>query len=108
MVIENVERQKAAREKSLERIRAVGSSRRRLISTTSTTSNGLPNGLDPSILVNGSSTGNENEEGRVEGSRIGERGHLDVDDLVQFIQGPAKSTRGKNSLRGKRRTGAKR
>lgn len=42
---------------------------------------------------------------------IGARGHLDVDELVKYIQGntPSKPARGaKNSLRGKRRTGAKR
>lgn len=46
-----------------------------------------------------------------EASRIGERGHLDVDELVKYIQGngSSKPSRGgKNSLRGKRRTGAKR
>lgn len=43
-------------------------------------------------------------------SKIGEKGHMDVDELVKFIQGgPAKGpSRGKNALRGKRRTGAKR
>jgi protein TIF31 len=47
-------------------------------------------------------------------SRIGERGHLDLDELVKYIQGasPAKansgSGRSNKGLRGKRRTGAKR
>lgn len=51
------------------------------------------------------------EKGEGEAPAIGERGHLDVDELVKYIQGntPSKPTRGaKNSLRGKRRTGAKR
>lgn len=49
--------------------------------------------------------------GATEGPAIGERGHLDVDELVKYIQGntPSKPARGaKNNLRGKRRTGAKR
>jgi protein TIF31 len=45
-----------------------------------------------------------------EASRIGVKGHLEVDELVKFItgegEGPKRSS--KNALRGKRRTGAKR
>ncbi len=45
--------------------------------------------------------------------RIGEKGHMDVDSLVKFIQGAQGGagqgkSRGKNALRGKKRTGAKR
>ncbi len=46
--------------------------------------------------------------------RIGEKGHMDVDSLVKFIQGSqsgstsSNKTKGKNALRGKKRTGAKR
>jgi len=112
-VVENVKRQKVAREKSHERIRAVaGSSRRRLagpgvvghgLGGVSATGAGLVNGG----RVNGGATGVIGVEGA---SRIGERGHLDVDELVKFIGGfgTGKAARGKNSLRGKRRTGAKR
>ena len=97
-VVENVERQKeagkAAKERQTERLRLVqakvaGSTRGRLASAGQNVEAGL----------------------EVEASRIGERGHLDVDELVRFIQGPGKTgggARGKNSLRGKRRTGAKR
>lgn len=46
------------------------------------------------------------------GIKIGERGHMDVDELVKYIQGAVPSNKpargAKNSLRGKRRTGAKR
>ncbi|KLT45006.1 hypothetical protein CC85DRAFT_255915 [Cutaneotrichosporon oleaginosum] len=43
--------------------------------------------------------------------KIGERGHMDVDELVKYIQGAVpsnKPARGAKNLRGKRRTGAKR
>ncbi|GMK54172.1 hypothetical protein CspeluHIS016_0107580 [Cutaneotrichosporon spelunceum] len=46
------------------------------------------------------------------GIKIGERGHMDVDELVKYIQGAVPSSKpargSKNNLRGKRRTGAKR
>ncbi len=107
-VVDNVERQKVSRDRGLERIRAVadGANRRRLAGTGPGANGGvLPASalaVNGGGLVNGAST--------VEVSRIGERGHLDVDELVKFIQGTgsAKSSRGKTGLRGKRRTGAKR
>ncbi len=125
-VVEGLERQKGVRERGLERIRQVaGSSRRRLVGGPSGGGSGLrgldangggvvandhgvvTNGGGPG--VNGVATSGTTARGVVEEvSRIGERGHLDVDELVKFIQGPSKSARGKNSLRGKRRTGAKR
>lgn len=116
-VVENVERQKAAgaqaREKQLERLHAAqarvgGSSVKRRLGST------LTQGADPTGKPGPGPSTSANSEAAAaavaEKSRIGERGHLDVDELVQFIQGgPTKSaSRGKNALRGKRRTGAKR
>ena len=111
-VLENVKRQKIARDKDMERTRAIaGSNRRRLGSGLGSGSRWILNmdgtgsksdrGVEGTTAVDGPAAGEET-------SRIGERGHLDVDELVKFIQGPTKSARGKNSLRGKRRTGAKR
>ena len=125
-VVENVERQKAVRDRGLERIRAVvGSSRKRLAAGSAAPNESGMNRANANLgnlaaingpglpSVNNSISGVSGMNGLGGGmveevSRIGERGHLDVDELVKFIQGPSKSTRGKNSLRGKRRTGAKR
>ena len=107
-VADNVERQKAlgdqARARQLERLHAtqsrVGGLRRRL---------GMPAGT----TVNGTSVNGSKPNGIEAPSKIGTRGHLDVDELVNFIQGgsgttSAQGTRAKHSLRGKRRTGSKR
>ncbi|ORY34328.1 putative eukaryotic translation initiation factor 3 subunit [Naematelia encephala] len=114
-VVEGFERQKTAveeqKKRQLERLHAaqarVGSSaaRKRLGS-------GILNGsVGNSTSTGATGTSNAQQVVSEETSRIGERGHLDVDELVRFIQGsPAKtsSTRGSKGLRGKRRTGAKR
>lgn len=119
-VVDNVERQKAAgaqaRERQLERLHAaqarVGgtSVKKRLGSTLgngSSGSSGKPEGIPPTGATVSAADAAAAAEAA---SRIGERGHMDVDELVKYIQGgPSKNpSRGKNALRGKRRTGAKR
>lgn len=115
-VVEN-ERQKAAgaqaREKQLERLQAtqvrVGgpSSRRRIVGDLPTAGSSSRSALGSAASAQ--TNGDALADAAVD-SRIGKRGHLDVDELVKFIQGgPSEgSPRGKNTLRGKRRTGAKR
>lgn len=117
-VMEDVEKRKAAtqqaRERQLERLhaaqaRVAATTRRRLTS-------GVSGGVGGGSAVAGSSAAGaaaaaEAERKVQEASRIGVKGHLDVDELVKFIEsegtgGGAK--RSKNALRGKRRTGAKR
>ena len=114
-VVENVEKQKVAgvpsRERQVERLHAAqarvgGGSVRRRLGSSLAGANGSSNATPGASAVTVPA-----DEIAASSSRIGERGHLDVDELVKFIQGgPAKSTtsRGKNNLRGKRRTGAKR
>ena len=111
-VVENVERQKVAgeqaRERQLERLHAaqarVGgpSIKKRLGPNIPSASVKVPAG-QPAVPASVEATAEE-------ASKIGEKGHLDVDELVKFIQGGPQKTpsRGKNALRGKRRTGAKR
>lgn len=70
---------------------------------------GLVNGMG-GLKLNGTNSV-PSVPSQAEQSRIGERGHLDVDELVQFIQGSSAGgakRSAKNALRGKRRTGAKR
>jgi len=71
--------------------------------------NGLMNG-SAGGGVNGSARGVNIAVDGTEPSRTGEKGHLEVDELVKFIQGgpTVGSGRGTKGLRGKRRTGAKR
>ena len=113
-VADNVERQKVAglmaRDRHLERLHLAqarvggGPARRQLMPM-------MTNGTATQSGVNGDAT---KVNGQAHGSRIGERGHLEVDELVNFIQGTPNTTsntnpaRAKHSLRGKRRTGAKR
>ena len=117
-VADSVERQKAigaqARDRQLDRLHALqGRSsntgiRRRLGPIGAASSAKVLSAINGNA-VNGVMTVAE------EKSKIGARGHLDVDELVNFIQGgesksgaSANAARAKNSLRGKRRTGAKR
>lgn len=133
-VVENVEKQKQAtqqaKERQLERLRAaqarVASTDRRRLATGTPTPLGAKSssaagpssvagvagvagpgeaGVSPSAVQDGTAAAQPQE-----GSRIGERGHLDVDELVKFIQGQGQPVKrsAKNALRGKRRTGAKR
>ncbi|KAK4689464.1 protein TIF31, partial [Tremellales sp. Uapishka_1] len=104
-VVENVEKQKEhslqQKKAHAERLAALSANKKRVVLNAEASTSAVA-GAAPGPAVAGA-----------EGSKIGERGHLDVDDLVKFIQGQGKSggganTRGKNSLRGKRRTGAKR
>jgi protein TIF31 len=128
-VVENVEKQKQAtqqaKERQLERLRAAqarvtSTDRRRLATGTPTTLGAKSSpgagpssvagpgeaGVSPSAVQDGAAAAGQPQEG----SRIGERGHLDVDELVKFIQGQGQPVKrsAKNALRGKRRTGAKR
>lgn len=115
-VVENVERQKAAgaqaKERQMERLNAAQSrvggagARRRLGPTMPQ----APGSAGPGPSTSAAATATVDEAVAAVQSKIGEKGHMDVDELVKFIQGgPTKNTsRGKNALRGKRRTGAKR
>jgi len=118
-VVENVERQKAAgaqaKERQMERLQAAQSKvggagvRRRLGPTMPQAPSSA--GPGPSTTATtAAATTTMDEAVAAAQSKIGEKGHMDVDELVKFIQGgPTKNTsRGKNALRGKRRTGAKR
>lgn len=136
-VVENVERQKAANEAQkkaqAERLHAAqarvgGLARFRRLGAGATTANGAGassvNGNGDGVVAaakaessaSGAAAAAVEADADAENSRIGERGHLDVDELVKFIQGGGasvggaggKGNRGKNALRGKRRTGAKR
>jgi protein TIF31 len=105
VVIENAERAKAASKAQVERIKA------------STKLGGL--GKYKKVDEKGNiviappavSAGEAESSATGAQSNIGVKGTLDVDELVQFINGGGstggKSARGKNALRGKRRTGAK-
>jgi protein TIF31 len=118
-VVENVEKQKQAtqqaKERQLERLRAaqarVASTTRRKLGTNSptlgTATASASAGPSSAAAVDDAA---QQAAAVQEGSRIGERGHLDVDELVKFIQGQGQQPvkRAKNALRGKRRTGAKR
>ena len=116
--IENMEKQKAAdaqaRERQLERLHAAqsrvggGASRRRLGQTLASTQVPVPRTAN-GTAASASATASASASASVDTSKIGEKGHMDVDELVKFIQGgPVKnSPRGKNAMRGKRRTGAK-
>jgi protein TIF31 len=70
--------------------------------------------LAASVRAAAAKQAEEAGEGAPEGEgkiKIGERGHMDVDELVKYIQGAVpsnKPARGAKNLRGKRRTGAKR
>lgn len=133
-VVENMERQKEmtqrAKEQQAERLRAaqarvahatgssagpqVGSVSAAIAAARRRVNSGQAAGTG--IKVGGTSTGEGTAAGAAadaaaeEASRIGERGHMDVDELVKFIQGGQQAPKrsAKNSLRGKRRTGAKR
>lgn len=134
-VVENMERQKEmtqrAKEQQAERLRAaqarvahatgsnapagVGSVSAAIAAARRRVNSGQAAGTG--TKVGGTSTGEGTAAGAAadaaaqeEASRIGERGHLDVDELVKFIQGGQQAPKrsAKNSLRGKRRTGAKR
>jgi protein TIF31 len=79
--------------------------------STSTSMNARYAGLRSRLTtINGNGTGANGvkvEESKVDTSRIGERGHLEVDELVQFIQGGVGAGKGsgKKNMRGKKRGG---
>jgi protein TIF31 len=121
-VVENVERQKAAgaqaKERQMERLQAAqsrvgGAGVRRRLGPTMPQAPGSA-GPGPSAGTSATAPASApttmDEAVAAAQSKIGEKGHMDVDELVKFIQGgPTKNpSRGKNALRGKRRTGAKR
>ncbi|WWC86535.1 uncharacterized protein L201_001412 [Kwoniella dendrophila CBS 6074] len=72
--------------------------------------------IDANGQVSAGAPGTQTENGApvAEGSNVGTRGTENLEDLVKFIQGQQapnnanNARRGKNALRGKRRTGAKR
>jgi protein TIF31 len=109
LVIENAEKQKQASKAQLERIKQV----------TKMGGLGKYKRVDEkgNVVIAPPTTGaSGHAESSATGakSNIGVKGELDVDELVQFINGGGaggsggSKTRGKNGLRGKRRTGAKR
>ena len=106
LVIDNAEKQKQASKAQLERIKQV----------TKAGGLGKYKRVDEkgNVVIAPPATASGHAESSATGakSNIGVKGELDVDELVQFINGGGsgggKSTRGKNGLRGKRRTGAKR
>jgi protein TIF31 len=119
VVVENVERQKAnaqmAKDRAAERLQAAqarvaATTRRRpIVGPPSTGMAGSPTA--GTSAAGAAAAAAKAEQAVRDASRIGEKGHLDVDELVKFIDGQAPSggaKRGKNALRGKRRTGAKR
>jgi protein TIF31 len=110
VVIDNAERQKAASKAQLDRIKQAtklgGLNKYKRVDEKGNVIIAPP-AATPSGHAESSATGAAN-------STIGAKGTLDVDELVQFINGGGsgggggKTARGKNGLRGKRRTGAKR
>jgi protein TIF31 len=122
-VVDNVERQKAAqdqvRQQQLDRLAAAQAAPAAAAATAGAAgsrkrpvlSGAAAQAAAAQVLAAAKAAAEANGETGEEGSRIGEKAHLDVDELVKYIQGntPAKQSRGgKNALRGKRRTGAKR
>jgi protein TIF31 len=102
VVIENAERQKAASKAQVDRIQSAaklgGLGRYRKVDAK-----GNVVIAPPAAQAESSATGAR--------SNIGTKGDLDVDELVQFINGGGaggQTSRGNNGLRGKKRTGAKR
>jgi protein TIF31 len=120
-VVDNVERQKAAqeqvRQQQLDRLAAAQTSAAAAPTPAATAGrkrvamNGAQaQAAAAQVIAAAQAQAAAAAEGQ-EGSSIGEKAHLDVDELVKYIQGnaPSKAPRGgKNALRGKRRTGAKR
>ena len=107
LVIDNAEKQKQASKAQLERIKQV----------TKAGGLGKYKRVDEkgNVVIAPPATASGHAESSASGakSNIGVKGELDVDELVQFINGggsggQGKTSRGKNGLRGKRRTGAKR
>jgi protein TIF31 len=106
LVIDNAEKQKQASKAQLERIKQV----------TKAGGLGKYKRVDEkgNVVIAPPATASGHAESSASGakSNIGVKGELDVDELVQFINGGGsgggKTSRGKNGLRGKRRTGAKR
>lgn len=110
VVIENAERQKVASKAQVERIKASaklgGLGRYRKVDESGKITIAPPQ--DAAAAAAGESSANGAAR-----SKIGAKGTLDVDELVNFINGGGAETSGKNArgtknLRGKRRTGAKR
>jgi protein TIF31 len=116
LVVENAERQKMATQQAKERqVEKLQAARARLSPSIRGRMAGIPSGASAggSAIAGTSAAGAaaaQVEQEVREASRIGERGHLDIDELVKFVDGSPNSgaKRGKNALRGKRRTGAKR
>lgn len=113
LVIDNAEKQKQASKAQLDRIKEVtkmgGLGKYKRLDDKGNVVIAPPptngNGNGASGHAESSATGAK--------SNIGTKGTLDVDELVQFINGGGAGgsggkNRGKNGLRGKRRTGAKR
>ena len=107
LVIDNAEKQKQASKAQLERIKQV----------TKMGGLGKYKRVDEkgNVVIAPPAGASGHAESSASGakSNIGTKGTLDVDELVQFINGGGAGgsggkTRGKNGLRGKRRTGAKR
>jgi protein TIF31 len=109
VVIENAERQKQASKAQVERIQSAaklgGLGRYRKVDEKGNVVIAPPAALQAESSATGAR------------SNIGTKGTLDVDELVQFINGGSgggagggsgQASRGKNGLRGKKRTGAKR
>lgn len=128
-VIDNVERQKQEQEllqqQQMNRLQAAqrggapptaGARKGRVLPGGTTLTAEQAAQLAASVRAAAAKQAEERGEGKdaegEAGIKIGERGHMDVDELVKYIQGAVpsnKPARGpKNSLRGKRRTGAKR
>lgn len=128
-VVDNVERQKAAqeqvRQQQLDRLHAAQARPAVPVPTTVTGAKGGKRVLGAAnaqaaqaavaavaaAAAKAKAEAGEGAEGEDASAGAAERGQMDVDELVKYIQGnvPVKPARGaKNSLRGKRRTGAKR
>jgi protein TIF31 len=113
LVIDNAEKQKQASKAQLERIKQVtkmgGLGKYKRVDEKGNVV------IAPPAAGAGGASGHAESSATGAKSNIGTKGELDVDELVQFINGGGaggngggKTSRGKNGLRGKRRTGAKR
>jgi protein TIF31 len=107
--IEQSEKQQEAAKKQLEQIRALQQARQAAPISTGSKTNASVNAANQGAAA----TADPSQPGQLAANEQGLPSDVDVDALVKYIQGQTKEgssskNRGKNALRGKKRTGAKR
>lgn len=107
--VEQSEKQQEAAKKHLEQLRAIQQARQ-AAPATATKKTGVPNTAAAQAALAAVAAAAGQQASGTEGQLPAD---LDVDALVRYVQGQtnessSSKTRGKNALRGKKRTGAKR